>query len=255
MTFIIAEAGINHHGHVNTAAELCYQAKKSGADAVKFQLFDSVKLWGDDRIKHLELTHNDMRYLCQICTDIGIEFLCTPFGVEELEFLTPMVKRIKIASGCRKAGLIEAAYKTGLPVIVSTGMADLNELEWIVDSKPEDTDLTLLHCTSCYPCELEDVNLRAMMAIHNRYFCKVGYSDHTVDILAPVVAVALGACVIEKHFTLDRNADGPDHKTSLGPALFRQMVEDIRHTEILMGRGEKKVLSCEEKLRSEWYAE
>lgn len=253
MTFIIAEIGVNHQGDYLKADMLCRMAQDAGADAAKFQLFNSRKLWGDDRLEDLQLTRKDMTYLVRVCESIGIEFMCTPFDVESVEFLVPFVRRMKVASGCRKPDIISAVYKTGLPVIVSTGMSDLNDLQWIVDSKPDGVDLTLLQCTSCYPCALEDVNLRAMIAIKNRYFLDVGYSDHTLSLIAPALAVSMGATIIEKHLTFNRKAEGPDHQASLEPEEFRQMVVNVREAEKLLGNGEKKVLPCEEELRRQWY--
>lgn len=250
-TFVIAEAGVNHNGDLRTAEHLCVAAKRAGADAVKFQLFESQKLWGDDRIKHLELRYHDMESLKLYCDRIGIEFMCTPFGVAELTFLKPLLKRIKIASGCiTRKPLLHAAQDTGLPVIISTGMSSMRDVGEARRCFPLE-QTTWLHCTSSYPCRLEDVNLKAMdeLAVGG---ARVGYSDHTNGITVPIAAVALGASVIEKHLTLDRDDDGPDHKSSILPNEFKAMVMAIREVEYALGDGVKRVMECEEELRSAW---
>lgn len=250
MTFIIAEVGVNHSGKLDAASKLVMAAKEAGADAVKFQLFSSQKLWGDDRIKHLELSLNCMEMLRELCRNIGIEFMCTPFGVEEVHALAPLVKRMKIASGCiAHLALLNTVSETGLPVILSTGMSDLFDVKAAL--RELDDDVSLLHCTSSYPCRLEDVNLRAMdeLAVFGK---PVGYSDHTSSITVPIAAVARGATIIEKHLTLDRNAVGPDHKASITPKEFKAMVLAIREVEAALGSGEKRVQPCEEKLREVW---
>lgn len=249
-TFVIAEAGVNHNGDFETALKLAKAAKDSGADAVKYQLFSSQRLWGDDRIKHLELSNEQMRDIAAYCKTMGIEFMCTPFGVPELEFLTPMLQRVKIASGCvRRLPLLEAVKATHLPVIASTGMCNRDDVEFLKEFFAG--RLTLLHCTSAYPCRLEDVNLRAMQNI-GYYDYAIGYSDHTNGITVAIAAVALGAVVIEKHLTLDRKAEGPDHKTSITPKEFLAMRMAIVEVEAALGDGVKRVLPCEEKLRAAW---
>ena len=249
MTFIIAEAGVNHGGNFGTALKLVDAAKSTGADAVKFQLFDSRKLWGDDRIKHLELTQPQMRDVAAYAKSAGIEFMCTPFGVEEVEFLKPLVKRMKIASGClTRLELLNAV--AGMRLVLSTGMSTLDEIEDALDVIG--SDITLLHCTSSYPCRLEDVNLRAMNHLKDEFGLPVGYSDHTNGITTAISAAARGADIIEKHLTLDRNAEGPDHKASITPDMFKAMVAAIREVETALGDGIKRVMPCEEPLRKLW---
>lgn len=248
--FVIAECGVNHNGSLQNAKRLIEAAKDAGADAAKFQLFNSQKLWGDDRIKHLELRFSDMDRLYDHCKQVGIEFMCTPFGVEELTVLTPLLKRIKIASGCiGRKPLLEAAHATQLPVVLSTGMSTIEDihdaLEILLD------DVTLLHCTSAYPCHLEDVNLNAMDDLLE-FACPVGYSDHTNGITIAIAAVAKGAVMIEKHMTLDRNQEGPDHKTSITPREFKTMRMALGEVEAALGDGKKRVLDCELKLREAW---
>lgn len=249
MTFIIAEAGVNHNGNFETALKLCDAAKSSMADAVKFQLFQSQILWGDDRVKHLELSNKQIFDLAAYCKAIGIEFMCTPFSVASAVYLKPLVKRMKIASGCiNRFDLLEAVKD--MSVILSTGMATTKEIENAVERLDE---VTLLQCTSCYPCRLEDVNLRAMISL-SWFKLPIGYSDHTSSIIVPIAAVVLGATVIEKHLTFDRNAEGPDHKSSITPREFKAMVLAIREVELALGDGVKRVMPCEEPLRALWRA-
>ena len=246
---IIAEAGINHDGSLDKAKRLVDAAKRAGADAVKFQFFSSRRLWGDDRIKHLELRPEDFTVLAAYCAERGTEFMSTPFGVEELTLITPLVKRIKIASGCiARLELLGAARLSGLPVILSTGMSteeDIASALWVLGKA------TLLHCTSTYPCPISAVNLRAMDTLRT-FGMPVGYSDHTAGITVALAAVARGAVVLEKHLTLDRRATGPDHKASIEPAEFRAMVQGIRLIEDALGSGAKAVQDCERELRAAW---
>ena len=249
---VIAEVGVNHGGKFSEALHLIDAAKAAGADAVKFQLFDSRKLWGDDRIRHLELTRAQMLDLRAYALSTGLEFLCTPFGVEEALFLKPLVKRMKIASGCiRKHELLREIRDTDLPVILSTGMSRLQEIDDAIEEL-DGSDITLLHCTSSYPCAIEDVNLKVMGRLRERFGLDVGYSDHTQGITVAIAATALGATVIEKHLTLDRTAEGPDHKASIEPEEFRVMVSAIRTVETALGDGVKRVMDSEIELRKAW---
>ncbi len=262
MTFIIAEAGVCHNGNVAEAYLLADAAKEAGADCVKFQHFNSQRLWGDDRIKNLELSDAEMATVAWHCKSIGIEFMCTPFGVKEVEFLTPLVKRWKVASGClQRKGLLEAIGRTKLPIILSTGMSNLdavrNGLDLVGYQQPafNTQDYTLLHCTSAYPCPINEVNLASMDTLRF-YFgdrCKIGYSDHTPGITIAIAAVARGAVVLEKHLTLDRNQEGPDHKTSIEPKEFRVMVSAIRMVEEAIGKDDKKVQPSELPLKAAWH--
>lgn len=249
--FVIAECGVNHSGSFETALKLAHAAKECGADAAKFQHFSSQRLWGDDRIKHLELLDAQMTDIAAYCKAIGIEFLCTPFGLEELAFLAPLLKRVKIASGCvTRKPLLIAAYATGLPIILSTGMSTITEIQRAMDTIG--SNATLLHCTSSYPCRLEDVNLLAMRELKAHFGRPVGYSDHTNGITVAIAAAALGATVIEKHLTLDRNAIGPDHKTSITPKEFRAMRIAIGEVEAALGDGRKRVMDAELPLKAAW---
>ena len=251
MTFIIAEAGVNHNGDIQEAHRLVVAAKRCEANAVKFQYFDSRRLWGDDRIKHLELSLKQMTMLKEQASSLGIEFMCTAFDVQGLEEILPLIKRIKISSGCitdRK--LLNLAHDTGLPIIVSTGMATPDEIVAALDVL---RDVVLLQCTSIYPCPPGFANLRAMQK-YAFYDVEYGLSDHTTTVSIPIAAVAMGATVIEKHLTLDRNAEGPDHKASIEPDQFKLMVQGIREVEQAMGDGIKRVQPGETALREIWHA-
>mgnify|MGYP001581130282 CR=1 FL=1 len=250
--FLIAEAGVNHNGKLENALRLADAAKAAGADMVKYQFFDSKRLWGDDRIKHLELRFDDFVQIHRYCENIGIEFGCTAFGVAELTMLRPIIKRVKIASGMNKRDdFLEAVANTGLPVLLSTGMTTWEEMSHAFFLLQQECLITVLQCTSSYPCRLEDVNLSAMVAMKRHAF-PIGLSDHTTSITIPIAAAALGASVIEKHFTLDREATGPDHKASITPREFKAMQIAIIEVEAAMGSAEKRVLPCEEALRKAW---
>lgn len=253
---LIAELGVNHGGKIDKASRLVEAAKSAGADIAKFQFFSSKTLWGDDRIKHLELRFADLEKLHDLCNDIGIEFCCTPFGVAELMMLQPLLKRIKIASGMNgRKDFLEAVADTTLPMLLSTGMSSYAEVDNAVSvlsySNQAEGDITILQCTSSYPCRLEDVNLSAMVHLQGLRR-PVGLSDHTTSITIPIAAAAMGAKVIEKHFTLDRNDEGPDHKASITPREFKAMQIAIIEVEAAMGDCGKRVLPCEEALRRQW---
>lgn len=251
MTFIIAEVGVNHRGNWKAGLELIDAAKEAGADAVKFQMFNSQRLWGDDRIKHLEFGENEILSMHTHCQEVGIEFICTPFGVEEVVFLTPLVRRWKIASGClTNRKLLAAVRATGLPIILSTGMSDMAQIESALTVL---WPVTLLHCTSAYPCPITDVHLSVLDMFRSRFGGAVGYSDHTDGILVALAAVARGATVLEKHLTLDRNAEGPDHMASIEPMEFKLMVEEIRKIEKAIGTPEKRVQPSETTTMKAWY--
>lgn len=247
---LVAEAGVNHGGSLPEAFKLATAAKNAGADAVKFQCFSSAKLWGDDRIKHLELSYADLSKLHRHCEQIGIEFMCTPFDVDAVAFLAPMLKRVKVASGCiARFDLLEAIHATELPVILSTGMSDYYDIGLALGRVKT---ATLLQCTSSYPCRLEDVNLRAMDALRTTFMLPVGFSDHTNGITVAIGAAAKGATVIEKHLTLDRNLPGPDHKASITPSEFKALRLAMIEIEAALGDGKKRVLQCERELQAAW---
>ena len=183
--------------------------------------------------------------------------MVTPFGVEEVILMAQYVRRWKIASGClTRRPILDAVRDTGKPVILSTGMSTQSEvgaaIEVLDQGQKECCELTLLHCTSAYPCPIEDVNLRAMETMMHYHHCPVGYSDHTIGITVPIAAVAMGAQIIEKHLTLDCNAKGPDHKASIEPKEFGVMVRAIRTVEEALGDGIKRVMDSEQELRNKW---
>lgn len=263
-TYIIAEAGVNHNGSLDLAIKLCDAAKRARVDAIKFQTWKTEKIvtrtanlaayqeqniqaCNDsqfDMLKKLELSYENFIEIRDYCEKIGIQFLSTPDEEESLGFLMKLeMPFIKIGSGeitnvpyLRKI----ASYRH--PVILSTGMSSLSEVALAYDIMVEAgvPQITLLHCTTNYPCPMDEVNLRAMLTLRDAFKCKVGYSDHTLGIDIPVAAVALGASIIEKHFTLDKSMDGPDHKASLTPEELTRMVESIRNVEIALGDGIKR---------------
>lgn len=269
-TLVIAEAGVNHNGSLDLALRMVDEAARVGADAIKFQTFKAESLVtkgapkaeyqqknagadGDQfsMLKALELSQHAHEQVARRCIECGIEFMSTPFDAESADFLIGLgMRRLKIPSGeLTNKPFLEYLASKKLPVILSTGMADLEEVTeavgWIQASsvlavRSRADFLTLLHCTSSYPAELEDANLRAIRTLAGHFNLPVGYSDHTQGILVASVAVGLGASVIEKHFTLDRNLPGPDHKASLEIDEFERMVIAIRSTEIALGDGIKR---------------
>lgn len=268
--YIIAEAGVNHNGDINLALELANFAKKSGADCIKFQTFiaenlvtknaikaDYQKLSTDESqsqlemLKGLELSKKDFALIKKYCDEIRIDFLSTPFDLDSIHFLCDLgIKQWKIPSGeiTNLPYLIKIA-STKLPVILSTGMSSLEEVEEavIILKKYGTEKLTLLHCTTEYPTPYVDVNLKAMMTMHRKFNLPVGYSDHTMGIEIPIAAVAMGATIIEKHFTLDRNMDGPDQKASIEPDELKTMISAIHNVETALGDGIKQPANSEKK--------
>lgn len=261
--FIIAEAGVNHNGNINLAKRMIDAAKKAGADAVKFQTFRAENLVRKktemasyqkknirkkqsqyNMLKNLELTEQEHKGLKEYADKKGIVFLSTPHsGNKELDFLIELgIPAIKIGSGdLTNIPFLEYASKKGLPIILSTGMSTLEEVKEAVNTiKNRNENLILLHSTSEYPTKHSDVNLRAMLTLRKTFSLHVGYSDHTTDIIVPVIATAMGAVIIEKHFTLDKNLPGPDHKASIEPDKLKEMVTNIRNTEKILGTGIKK---------------
>lgn len=266
--FIIAEAGVNHNGDIKLAKRLAEEAKAAGADCVKFQTFRAEALVTADgekaeyqkkqtgsgesqlaMLKKLELTQEEFLELKRHCEKIGIAFLSTAFDMESMKFLESLHPFCyKIPSGeITNYPYLKAIAETGREVILSTGMCEISEVEEAVAVLKENGAgaLTLLHCTSEYPAPIEDVNLRAMQTLAEHFGTKTGYSDHTEGIEVPVAAAAMGASVIEKHFTLDRTMEGPDHKASLEPEELTAMVRAIRKVETALGSGEKQVTKRE----------
>lgn len=270
--YIIAEAGVNHNGSPALARKLALAAKKAGADAVKFQTFKAellaspkarkagyqVKTTGKDdsqlaMLKKLELSREAHLSLKAYCRKLGIDFLSSPFDLGSADFLLALgLRTMKIPSGeITNLPLLRRLGRSGRKIIISTGMATLAEVEAALKAlyaagarKP---DVTLLHCNTEYPTPLKDVNLKAMAAMGAKFGLRCGYSDHTAGITVPVAAAALGAEVIEKHLTLDRNMKGPDHKASLEPAEFAAMVAGVRAVEEALGDGAKRPSPSERK--------
>jgi N,N'-diacetyllegionaminate synthase len=269
-TLIIAEAGVNHNGSINYAKQLIDIATDSGADYVKFQTFDTgenitqnaskayYQLSNSDNkesqfemLKKLELDKNTHFDLKNYCNESGIQFLSTAFGISSLALLNELeIPLIKIASGeITNLPFLQIVGKMRKPIILSTGMATLKEVDSALNilekSGTKRTLVTVLHCNTEYPTPMSDVNLNAMLTIREKLGVKVGYSDHTLGIEIPIAAVALGATVIEKHYTLDRNLPGPDHKASLEPNELKAMVKAIRNVENAIGNGIKQPSNSE----------
>lgn len=267
--YIIAEAGVNHNGDLNLAKEMVDCAKEAGADCIKFQTFKSENLVSKfaekanyqkrqtqsnesqlEMLKKLELSYNDFLELNDFCKSKNIDFLSTAFDLDSIEFLSKLdMKKWKIPSGevTNLPYLIRVA-KQKKPIILSTGMCTMKEIKDALDVLYRNgaKDITILHCTTEYPAPFKEVNLNAMKTLEKQFKLPVGYSDHTVGIEIPIAAVALGAIVIEKHFTLNRNMEGPDHKASLEPDELRDMVKAIRNVEVAMGNGQKIPTPSEE---------
>lgn len=266
--FVIAEAGVNHNGDFSLAKKLIDAAVEAKADAVKFQTFRAEQLvtqeapkakyqkettgaeesqW--EMLKKLELPEAWHWELKSYCEQKGILFLSTPFDEACADLLEKIgVPLYKIPSGeITNLGFLSHVAKKMKPILLSTGMSDLEEVREAVKTiyKAGNKNLILLHCVSQYPTEPEDVNLLAMKTLEKEFQIPVGFSDHTLGIEIPLAAVALGASVIEKHFTLDKKMPGPDHRASLEPEELRAMVEGIRKIEAALGNGEKKPAACE----------
>ncbi len=269
-TFIIAEAGVNHNGKIDLAMQLVDKAAEAGADCVKFQTFitenemvkDAEKAeyqknsTGDtenefEMVKKLELSFEEFRQIKAYCEQKNILFLSTPFDLDSIDFLESLdIFCWKIPSGeiTNLPYLVKIA-KTNRDIIMSTGMCELDEVRQAVRILKENGagNITLLHCNTEYPTPYGDVNLLAMDTLHKEFQLETGYSDHTLGIEVPIAAVARGAAVIEKHFTLNRNMEGPDHKASLEPHELKQMIAGIRNIEMALGCGEKVPSSSEKK--------
>ena len=263
--FIIAEAGVNHNGSIELAKQLIDVASNSGADAVKFQTFKAENLVSKnaqkaeyqkkttdisesqfDMIKKLELDVNTHKELIAYCQEKNIMFLSTPFDHDSIDFLNELgLKIFKIPSGdITNFPYLKRVGALGKQVILSTGMSTLKEvgdaLTILVGTGMQKANITVLHANTMYPTPMEDVNLNAMLAIQEEFGVAIGYSDHTLGIEVDIAAVAMGASIIEKHLTLDKTMEGPDHKASLEPEELKDMVVAIRNIENALGSYEKK---------------
>ena len=263
-TTIIAEAGVNHNGSLKKAIKLVDIAAKLGADMVKFQTFTAKNVVSKKAkkaryqkkstnqnetqfkmLKKLELDFNSHKKIINRCKKVGIEFLSSPFDIESIDILQKLnVKRFKIPSGeINNLPYLRKIGKIGKPVILSSGMSNINEIKKAIEilkkSGTKKELITVLHCNTDYPTKYKDVNLKAMFSIRNKLKVKIGYSDHTLGIEIPIAAVAMGANVIEKHFTLDKKSSGPDQKSSLNPKELEKMILSIRNIEKSLGSFNK----------------
>ena len=271
-TLIIAEAGVNHNGDINIALELVRRAAEAGADLIKFQTFQTGRSIARhapkadyqkqttgaaesqyEMVRRLELSLDDHHKLLEECSRCGIGFFSTAFDRDSHDLLIGLgIDRVKIPSGeLTNLPLLRHLTREGLPVILSTGMATLGEIEAALaviegNGIPRE-QVTILHCTTEYPAPMAEVNLRAMLTLSTAFGTAVGYSDHTEGIEIPIAAVALGATIIEKHFTLDRSMPGPDHLASIDPGQLAAMVAAIRNIEVALGNGLKVPTASERK--------
>lgn len=265
---IIAEAGVNHNGSLELAKKMIEKAKEAGADYIKFQTFQPEKLVSKyaqkaeyqkettggqesqlDMLKKLALSQQDFVELKNYCREQGIGFISTPFDLESIEFLDTLDMDFwKLPSGeiTNLPYLVKIAG-TGRPIVMSTGMCEMEEIQEALDwlKKSGADEITLLHCNTQYPTPMEDVNLNVMETLRQRFQLPIGYSDHTIGIEVPIAAAAMGAAVLEKHFTLDKTMEGPDHRASLDPEELKAMVTGIRNIEKALGCGEKKPTASE----------
>ncbi|MEG1300037.1 MAG: N-acetylneuraminate synthase [Erysipelotrichaceae bacterium] len=267
--FIIAEAGVNHNGDINLAKKLVICAKEAGADAVKFQMFKTEKLVTKqaekanyqndsnnsksqfDMLKKLELSYEDFMEISEYCKKNGIMFMSTAFDLDSIDELKKIGTEInKVPSGeINNLPYLEKISKISKSLIVSTGMSTINEIKEAVNiiRKNSSTNIIVLHCNTEYPTPYQDVNLKAMVQIGKELGVDVGYSDHTEGVEVCVAAVALGAKIIEKHFTLDKHMVGPDHKASLEPNELKTMIREVRNIEEALGSDNKVVSKSEKK--------
>ncbi len=263
--FVIAEAGVNHNGDASLACDMIDAAAECGADAVKFQTFQPDRLVSSraskaayqlrntspdesqlEMIRRLHLDVAAHERLCEHCANRGIAFLSSPFDLESIELLVRLgLKTFKIPSGeITNLPYLRKTAQAASNIILSTGMSDLQEvsraLATLIDAGADKDRITVLHCNTEYPTPMHDVNLRAMLTMREAFGTRVGFSDHTLGIEASIAAVAMGASIIEKHFTLDRILPGPDHRASLEPAELKAMIRAVRNVELALGDGIKK---------------
>jgi N,N'-diacetyllegionaminate synthase len=265
---IIAEAGVNHNGSLTLAMKMVDEAKNAGADIIKFQTAKPelvISKYAEkaeyqknatgteesqlEMCKKIHLKFEDYIPIKKHCEEVGIKFLSTPFDLDSIDFLEELGCDLwKIPSGeiTNYPYLVKIA-KTRKPIILSTGMCNINDIRKAIELLNDNGagEITLLHCTTEYPAPYGDVNLNAMETLRREFGLKVGYSDHTKGITIPIAAAAMGATVIEKHFTLDRNMEGPDHKASLEPDELSDMVNAVRCVEVAMGSGIKEPAESE----------
>ena len=259
-TFIIAEIGVNHNGSIELAKNMIKSASRCGVDAVKFQTFRSEDLVTEnaktadyqqknanessqlEMLKKLELTFEDFKELKDYASKCNVMFISSPFDINSVDLLENLnVSLYKLGSGeLNNFELIDYVQKTNKPMILSTGMATLDEIKETYDFIENKENLIILHCITGYPTSFEEANLNFIKTLQSEFDVPIGFSDHSPGIELPIAAVALGACVVEKHFTLDKTLEGPDHKASLNPVEFKTMVDAIRNVEVAMGDGVRK---------------
>jgi len=270
--FVIAEAGVNHNGDIELAKKMIDAAAEAGVDAVKFQTFKTDLLVSPDvrqcdyqkrntgmeesqynMLRRLELPREGHHTLKDYCESKGLMFISSPFTEDDVDFLDELgILVYKIPSGeLNNLPFLRRVAKKGRPMIVSTGMATLSEVKKAkqVMNDAGNDDIIFLHCTSNYPAAPESLNLRVLNTMRQELGAPIGYSDHSEGYVASIMAVALGACVIERHFTLDKNMEGPDHRASLEPSELAEMLRLVRIAEVMLGRGEKKCTDEEEAVR------
>lgn len=257
--FIVAEVGINHNGDIELAKELVKKTAETGADAVKFQIFKTEEFCSKNSdyfksFKSLELSEKDWIELMKVARDKEIIFTASVFGEESADLLDDLEAPVfKIASGDLTYHLLlRYIAKKKKPIILSTGMATMGEIEEALNEiySVSNTGIAILHCVSNYPTNYEETNLRVIQTLKEVFKVPVGFSDHSVGTIIPTIAVSLGANLIEKHFTLDKTLPGPDHKLSLDPNEFREMVKNIRITEKALGDGIKRPIESEKVISS-----
>tara|TARA_A100000164_G_C21897185_1_gene768574 strand:- start:198 stop:1199 length:1002 start_codon:yes stop_codon:yes gene_type:complete len=273
-TYIIAEAGVNHNGRLNLAYNLVNTAKKIKANCVKFQLFKhnylttkfapqasyqkkntKKKQTQFELLKRLELNTNNLIKIQKYCEQKKIDFLLSVFGIEELKIIKKLkLKTVKLPSGeINNLPLLKGIARSNLNLILSTGMANMKEitftLNYLKKNGLKKNKISILQCTTDYPTKLNDVNLRAMKTLQQKFKVKVGLSDHTIENESSISAVAMGATIIEKHLTLNNHMSGPDHKASLNPKKFKELINSIRKVEILLGSGKKLPSKAELKIK------
>lgn len=272
-TYLIAEAGVNHNGSLETALKLCEMAKNSGANAIKFQTWitENIVMKGAPQalyqekntnkirdqfslLKELELSFENFEKIFNYCKSIDLEFLSTPDDLESLNFLVNKIglKKIKIGSGeITNIPFLRKIGEVADQIIMSTGMCEMKDINYAIKAlgKPDKNKLSILHCTSSYPCPYEYVNLDVINTFKKEFDYQIGYSDHTLGIAVAIGAVALGASVIEKHFTLDKKMSGPDHKLSLEPQEFKLMSDQIKIIEKAKGKEIKNIQEVEKDSR------
>lgn len=259
-TFIIAEIGVNHNGDINLAKKMIKSASGCGVDAVKFQTFKSEDLVTDsaktanyqekntsensqlEMLKKLELSFDDFKELKEYASDCNVMFISSPFDINSVDLLDELnVPLYKLGSSeLNNFELIDYVQKTNKLMILSTGMATLDEIKETYDFIENKDNLIILHCITGYPTSFDEANLNFIKTLQSTFDVPIGFSDHSLGIELSIAAVALGACVVEKHFTLDKTLEGPDHKASLNPDEFKAMVDAIRNVEVAMGDGIRK---------------